>query len=214
MVIVLGYVYGELYMMDIEQYIPFLATGLVLWNFLSSLVNDGCQTFIASSSYMKQLAMPKSVFALQVVSRNFLIFLHNAVIVVALLIYFGVRPHSSALYTVPLGLFLIMVCGLGAAVLLGGLSARYRDIPQIVASVMQVLFFITPIVFRGDILKNHDWLMTLNPFYYYIEFIRRPLLGEPAPTGSLIVISFLAIASLVVALLFLARCRTRITYWV
>lgn len=214
MVIVLGFVYGELFKMDIDQYIPFLATGLVLWNFVSFLVNEGCQTFISSSSYLKQLAIPKSVFALQVVSRNFLVFLHNAVIVAALLVYFGVRPHPSAFLTVPLGLFLIMISGLSAAILLGGLSARYRDIPQIVASVMQVLFFITPVMFRGDMLKNHDWLLTFNPFYYCIEFIRKPLLGEPAPSGSLVVTSVLAVASLMAALLFLARCRTRITYWV
>jgi ABC-type polysaccharide/polyol phosphate export permease len=214
MVVALGLIYGQLFNMDIKIYIPFLATGLVIWNFGAFLINEGCQTFIASSSYMKQLAMPKSVFAFQVVARNFLVFAHNVVIVVVMLIYFNVRPHYSALYTVPLGLILIMMSGLSAAIVLGGLSARYRDISQIVASVMQVLFFVTPVMFRGDMLKNHEWLMTYNPFFYYLEFIRRPLLGEPAPAGSLVIVSLMAIASVTIALVFLARFQKRITYWV
>ncbi len=214
MVVALGLIYGQLFGMDINQYIPFLAIGLVIWNFVSFLINDGCQTFIVTSAYLKQLAMPKSVFALQVVSRNFLIFIHNVVIVAGLLLYFGIVPHYSALYAVPLGLILIMLSGLSLAIILGGLSARYRDIPQIVASVMQVLFFVTPVMFRGDMLKNHEWLMTYNPFYYYLEFIRKPLLGEPAPNGSFAVVSMMAFFSVVMALAFLARYRKRITYWV
>ena len=214
MVIALGLIYSQLFSMEIRTYIPFLATGLILWNFQAFLINDGCQTFIASSSYLKQLAMPKSVFAFQIVSRNFLIFIHNVVVVVALLIYFDVRPHYSALYTVPLGLIFIMISGLSVAIIFGGLSARYRDIPQIVGSIMQVLFFVTPIMFRGDMLKNHEWMLTYNPFYYFIELVRKPLLGDPAPVGSFAVVALMTIASLIVSVFFLARYQKRITYWV
>lgn len=214
MVVALGVIYGQLFNMDISTYMPFLATGLVLWNFAAFTINDGCLTFISSSSYMKQLAMPKSVFALQVVAKNFLIFAHNAVVVAVLLVYFEIHPHYSAFYAVPLGLLMFMVSGLSVAIVLGGLSARYRDIPQIVASVMQVLFFVTPVMFRGDMLKNHDWLMTFNPFFYYLELIRKPLLGEPSPPGSFTVVLLLSTVSVVMALFFLARFRKRITYWV
>ncbi len=214
MVGALGVIYSQLFNMEIDRYVPYLASGLVLWNFMAFLINDGCQTFVVAASYMKQLAMPKSVFALQVVARNLLIFAHNAVIVAALLIYFGVRPNYSALYAVPVGLLLLMVSGLSVALVLGGLSARYRDIPQIVASLMQVLFFITPVMFRGDMLKNHEWLMNFNPFYYYMEFIRQPLLGEPASFMSFTVVALMTGVSVIVALVFLARFRKRITYWV
>lgn len=214
MVLALGLVYGQLFSMDIKTYIPFLAIGLIFWNFLASIVSDGCQTFIASSSYMKQLALPKSLFALQTISRNFLIFAHNAIVILLILMFFGVTPDLSALYAVPLGLFLIIITGLSLAIVLGGLSARYRDIPQIIGSIMQVLFFVTPVMFRGDMLKNHDWLLTYNPLYYYIEFIRRPLLGGQPPAGSLMVVLLITTVSVVVAIFFLARFRQRITYWV
>lgn len=214
LVVALGVIYGQLFNMEIDKYVPFLAAGLVIWNFMAFLINEGCQTFIASSSYIRQLAIPKSVFAFQVISRNFLIFAHNLVVVVALLIYFNIKPHGSAFYYVPLGLILIMISGFSLAIILGGFSARYRDIPQIVASVVQVLFFITPVMFRGDMLKNHDWLMIYNPFFYYLELVRKPLLGGIAPDHSLMIVSLMTISLVLVAVLFLARFGKRINYWI
>lgn len=213
MVGALGLLYGTLFKMDLTEYLPFLAVGLVLWNLFTMLVNEGCTTFVSAAGYLKQVALPKSVFVFQMATRNLIVFAHNALIIVIVMLWFGVKPHPSAWWAVPVGLVLTLVSGAAIAGALGLVSARFRDLPQVVMSLMQVLFFLTPIMYRGDMLKGHEWIMTSNPFYYYLELIRRPLLGAPATPKLAVGVVVLTTACVFGALLAFARYRRRLNYW-
>lgn len=81
LIFALGVIYGELFNMDVQLYLPMLAVGLVFWVFISGVVNEGCNAFIGSASYMTQLPTPKFVFILQMLWRNFMMLCHNLVIV-------------------------------------------------------------------------------------------------------------------------------------
>lgn len=213
MVGALGLVYGTLFRMDLTEYLPFLAIGLVLWNLFTSLINDGCSTFVSAAVYLKQVALPKSVFVFQMTTRNLIVFAHNLAIIVAVMLWFGVVPHPSAWWAVPLGLVATLVSGAAMATALGLVSARFRDLPQVILSLTQVLFFVTPVMYRGDMLAGHEWIMQVNPFYYYLETIRRPLLGMPASPELAVAVLVLTAACLAGALLVFARYRRRLNYW-
>lgn len=213
MVGALGLVYGTLFKMDLTEYLPFLAIGLVLWNLFTSLINDGCSTFVSASNYLKQVALPKSVFVFQMTMRNLIVFGHNVAIIVAVMLWFGVVPHPSAWWAVPVGLAATLVSGAAMAAALGVISARFRDLPQVILSLTQVLFFVTPVMYRGDMLAGHEWIMRVNPFYYYLETIRRPLLGAPAAPELAAGALALTAACVVGALLVFARYRRRLNYW-
>src|SRR5690606_6772005 len=92
MVGALGLLYGTLFKMDLTEYLPFLAVGLVLWNLFTMLVNEGCTTFVSAAGYLKQVALPKSVFVFQMATRNLIVFAHNALIIVIVMLWFGVKP--------------------------------------------------------------------------------------------------------------------------
>ncbi len=96
---------------------------------------------------------------------------------------------------------------------MGILSARFRDVPLVVQNAVQLFFFITPILWKPENLSGRDWIYLLNPFYYLIEIMRRPLLGGGYAAevwGPVLV--FTAINALVAIALF-ARFRRRIAYW-
>ncbi|TVQ85322.1 MAG: ABC transporter permease [Chromatiaceae bacterium] len=213
MVGALGLLYGTLFKLDVSEFLPYVAAGFVIWGLLSGLVQDGAVTFITAEGLVKQLPVPLSTHVYRDVCRNLLIFFHNIWVYVAISLWFGSFPGLVGLLAL-LGIAAIAVNALWIGLLLGLLSARFRDIPQIVASVVQVTFFITPIIWKADMLPERAVVLVWNPFYHFLEVARAPLLGDvPTPLNWLAVMLMTASGWLVTLVIF-ARYRWRIAYWV
>jgi len=96
----------------------------------------------------------------------------------------------------------------------GLLSARFRDLPQIVNALLQVAFYITPIVFRPNALTRFSWVVTYNPLGYLIAVVREPLMGEVPSASTYGICLGMAIVGWTIALLLTGRYIRRIAYWV
>ncbi len=208
----MGSLYGTLLGQSRSHYIHYLAIGLVVWIFIAGLINDGCQAFIAAEGFIKQTSLPLTVHALRVVWRNFLILAHNFIIIILVSAYF-MPSWDWGLLTAPAGILLIALNGLALSLLLGLLSARFRDIPQIVASLVQLLFFVTPIFWRPEMLATHQWVAEWNPVFHFIELVRAPILGNAVPIDSWRVALTVTVLVWFVTLTVFARFRARIAYW-
>jgi ABC-2 type transport system permease protein len=209
----LAYLYAGLFGQDVESYLPYVATGIIIFSTISSLATEGSTVFIGSGTLILQLRAPLSIYVYQMLWRNLLIFAHNISIYAVVLLFVKIDLGWN-FFLAFAGLFLVLLNGLWVGLTLGGLSARFRDVPLIVASVMQVAFFLTPIFWTPGSLPNRALFVHLNPFYYLIEVIRLPLLGKAPPLSMwLVVIGFNCVGALV-ATLFYARYRGRIAYWV
>jgi ABC-type polysaccharide/polyol phosphate export permease len=114
----------------------------------------------------------------------------------------------------PVGLALIALNGAACGMILGVLSARFRDIPPIVSNAVQLIFFITPVLWRPENLKSRVWVVDWNPLYYLLEIVRRPLVGESPPLSFWAIAIGFTIASLAVGFSLFARFRGRVAYWV
>jgi lipopolysaccharide transport system permease protein len=214
MVAAMGAIYATLFHMTLRTYLPFLTLSLVLWNFLSTLVTEACTCFTVAESTIRATRLPLVVHALRVVLRNLLVLAHNVVVIVAVYIVFQIWPGRVALLVLP-GLALWAVDALAVTMLLGALCARFRDIPPIVGSLMQMAFFVTPIIWKPELVgPARLWLLPFNPFYTLLEVVRGPLLGE-APSAAVWSSAVLASAALVLLGFWLfARTRARIAFWV
>ncbi len=214
MVGTLGVVYGALFGQALNNYLPMVAVGLVIWVLFSTIVNEGCLAYIVSANYIRQVRTPRLLYIFQAVWRNCVIFAHNFVIVVVVLIVFGVKSWSVLIEFIP-GVVLLVLNAMWIAVLVGLLSARFRDLPQIVSALMQVAFYITPILFSGEMLRGkHHWIVDLNPLSYLIDVVRQPLLGVAPPDLSWVICIGMALAGWILALAFTGRYHKRIPYWV
>ena len=213
MVAGLAYLYAGLFGQEVESYLPYVATGIIIFSMISSLAIDGSTVFIGAAPLILQLRAPLSIYVYQMLWRNLLIFAHNISIYVVILLFVKIDLGWN-FFLAFLGLFLVLLNGLWIGVILGGLSARFRDVPLIVGSIMQVAFFLTPIFWTPGSLPNRALFVHLNPFYYLIDVIRLPLLGKTPPLSMwLVVIGFNCIGALIAAF-FYARYRGRIAYWV
>jgi ABC-2 type transport system permease protein/lipopolysaccharide transport system permease protein len=112
------------------------------------------------------------------------------------------------------GLFLIVLNGVAFGLILGLLSARFRDIPLIVTNLVQLVFFATPILWRAESLPpDRAWVVQINPFHYLIGNLREPMLGHAPAASSWAIAVATTAAVLAVGVALYARYRARIAYW-
>ena len=208
----LGVLYAGLFRVDVADYLPFVAAGLIIWGLLSGLITEGCAAFIGTESIIKQVNLPLSVHVYRVVWRNLIVFAHNIVIYVAAAVIFSLQPGWTGLLVLP-GLALLCLNGVWMGLLLGLVSARFRDVPQIVASVVQVAFFLTPIIWKPELLPDRAFVLDLNPFFHLVELVRAPSLGQAPGLVSWLAAAGIALGGWLVTLLMYRRYRWRIAYW-
>lgn len=213
LVIGLGVLYSAIFNQPIKEYLPYVATGFVVWSLIGGMITEGCTTFLEAEGYAKQLTLPLSVYVLRTLFRNLFTFAHNLIIVPFVWLIFLVPIGWSFLLVIP-GVLLIALNGFWIMLLLGTLSARFRDLPQIVSSVMQVIFFLTPVIFRSDQLTPAAHAaMDLNPFAALLALARDPLVGRVPTAFEYGFVIGILLFGWALALPIYAKFRTRITYW-
>lgn len=208
----LGILYSQIFNQPIHDYLPFLAIGFIAWGLISGLIVGSCNVYSAAAASIRQVRMPLSVYVYQFVWQQLITFAHNFVIYVAVALFFGIWPGLTGLLVVP-ALLLVSLNGIFAAMVLGPLCARFRDIPMIVASAIQVAFFMSPILWSPEMVPQRAFFVQANPFYHLIEILRDPLLGSPATLTNWLVCILGTAMFGVVAFLFFSRFRQRVPYW-
>jgi homopolymeric O-antigen transport system permease protein len=212
MVAGLGFLYAGLFGQPIDTYLPFLTVGFIVWALLAGLLTDGTMAFIASEGVIRQIAVPLSVFVYRVLWRHVIILGHNVWIYMVVAVVFGIWPGAFGLLAAP-ALALICVNGVWVGLLLGAASARFRDIPQFVGNLIPVIFLLTPVLWRADQVPQRAIFVDFNPFFHFVEIVRAPLLGAPAPLLSWLVVIGITIVGWATTLAFFTRYRGRIAYW-
>ena len=213
MVVSLGVIYARIFKTDINDFLPFLCVGLLVWGFISSTLNEAGTLFIGSESYIKQVRLPFSLYVYRFVWSRLIIFAHNFVIYLGVLAYFRISPGIVVLEAIP-GLLVVLLNALLVSLYVGMTSARFRDIPQIVASVVQIVFFVTPIMWKPEFLGERSYLIAINPFFHLIEVVRAPLLGHAPTLENCAAVAIVTIVNLLIASGFFVKYRPRIAYWV
>lgn len=212
LVAALGTLYGQLMNRDPDLYIPHLALGFIAWQFIQGVVNDSCNIFVKNKNWITNVRTPFSLFVFQLVWQHLLAMGHNALVYVGVAVIFSIVAGKAALLLIP-GLILLILNAIWVGLLLGTLCARFRDIPQIIQSLMRIAFFLTPIIWMPEQLGTRAYLALFNPFSYFVELIRAPLLGEPPMMLTWwLALGVTAIGWASAALLFI-RFRGRIAYW-
>ncbi len=213
MVGALGYLYAGIFHTDVHNYLPFLALSLVLWGFISTIISEACTAFTEAEGVIRAIRMPYFLFAIRTVVRNLLVLAHNIVVIVVVFIVFDIWPGMHALLALP-GLAVWIIDSLAIVMALGAFCARFRDILPIVGSVIQIAFFITPVLWKPEQIGRGARLLPLNPFYDLLEIVRAPLLGTTPGHGIWLGAAVCSAALVVLSWAFFVRTRGRIAFWI
>lgn len=211
----MGFLYGHLFHMQLEQYYPFLVAGMLTWTLISTAVIELTDTFAAADTLIKQIKLPYTLYIHRVITRNVLIFFHNLLVMVPIFFIFrsGAKINLNSLCILP-GLVLLYTNAIIYGLILAMIGARYRDISQIIKSFVQVIFFVTPIMWNPSILPPKDQsLVNLNPFYSFVELLRAPLIGALPSELNLIICVGITAVGICFCMFMFSHYRTRIIYW-
>lgn len=206
-------VYPLLFGVEISRYVPHLAVGLVVWTWMQSSLTESCTTFTAAEAVIRQMRLAYTVHVLRTIFRSMLNVALTAPVILVVAALFDVAP-GAVLAWLPLGLAIVIVVLFAAGFFLGMVSARFRDIPPIVSSLLQLAFFLTPILWKAEQLGEGQIWLLLNPFYPLLEVVRGPMLGAPPEPILWAAACIYAALTAAAGFVLFVRLRRRIAFWV
>lgn len=215
MITTMGLVFANLFKTPLHDFLPYLTLGLIIWGFLSGCITEGCDALISAEGIIKQLPVPLHVHVLRVVWKNFIIFMHNIVIFPLVLFAVSKGINWHVLLVIP-GFILLALNISWLLMVMSLICARFRDMTQIILSIMQVIFYLTPVIWMPKLLTHKIGVMLLNfnPFYHLMEVVRAPLLGEVPSVTTYWIVAIMAVAGIAFSTLMTSKFKYRVPYWV
>jgi ABC-2 type transport system permease protein len=219
--IALGILYAGLFGNPIEKQLPYLLVGFIVWGFIAGCINEGSEVFVANTGLITHLPAPISIHVYRLVWRQALFFLHNLVVYVVMLFVFPQHLHWTDLAAIP-AFGLLVLNGGWVTLVVGIISTRFRDLPPVTQSLVQLMFFMTPIVWVYDDLlhsanpatASRARIAEFNPFLHFLEILRRPMLGQDQTWHSWVIVLAITVVGWGLALLVMRKYRRRVAYWV
>lgn len=209
----MGPIYAIIFRVDVQEFLPYLALGIITWGLISPMILEGCSVFHASDRMIQSVRLPMTTYVAKLIYTNVIIFFHNILSFVPVMLFFSIKPEWTWLLAIP-GLLLIIIAAIPVVFILGPLCARYRDLSPIVASLMQLLFFLTPIFWQAKMLGPRQYLVNYNPFFLFVNLIRTPFSGGVPNIKTYVGVGIVIVLLYAVAIPTFARCRARISFWV
>lgn len=214
MIIAVGFIYSKLLNQDIKTFIPFLTTGIIVWGYLTSSIVEGANAFVSSEGYIKQIGLPNLIYIFRSFISITVTMLLGLLAYPLIAFFYAVPFRLGVLWSIPGLILLCIVCFL-FIVIFSHINTQYRDIGHIASIFLQIMFYVTPIIWPADLLKSLQlhWVVDFNPFYHFIEIFRRPLLtSEPgSPFNYLAVLICILLLSFI-ALIIVKRMNRKIPY--
>lgn len=212
-VVGLGFVWGTLLKVDLKNFIPSLAVGLIIWQYLSASITESTNIYYRNVSVIKNYLVSLWLFPLQLFFKQIFYFLHNCIVLFAVFLYFDINPGFGWFYSF-LGLVLVGANMLWLSVLIGFVATRFRDVEAFILAAMPLLFFISPVLFKPSSLGEYSYIIDFNPLSHFISLIRGPLLGNTPSLGLYVIIAISGVVGLLLSQCYLNRAGRRISYWV
>jgi ABC-type polysaccharide/polyol phosphate export permease len=211
----LSTVWSGLWKMDVREFLPFFCAGMVTWYLLSAIITEGCTIFVMSESLIKQMSVSYTLIACAMVWRNIIVFAHNFLVFVVVAVICGIDVNAYTLLFIP-GLALVALNGAWVGMLFGTICTRFRDLQQLITSLLQIALFATPIFWRPEQLQSRlsAIFIELNPLYHFVDVVRAPLLGQMPTTSSWLFVLGATIFGWTFTLVVFSRFRRRIPYWI
>lgn len=201
MVIIIGCVYSIIWGQDLKTFIPMLFAGLTPWIFVTGSAEAGTGCFSGAEGYIKQTMTNIEIFPLRTALVNFVNFLYSVISFFAVYLFLAPDKFGPKMLMVIPGMIILFIFGAGISTIAGIINTYVRDYQPLQSLVLQGMFYATPIIYPTAILANKGYslIYLLNPFYYMIEVVRAPMIGDQIPAISVYVTAI--IIAIVIALI-------------
>lgn len=165
-------------------YPVFVISGLIMWNVFSLGLTGAANSMVNNAMIIKKIYFPRVVVPISAVLIAMFDFLMALVLFAGILIYFRQPVHWNALWIWPLTLMMSFIATMGLGSWLAALNLKYRDFKYVIPFLLQILFFVTPVIYPASLVDypGLEYVLALSPMYAGIELFRFPLTGVLPPT--------------------------------
>jgi lipopolysaccharide transport system permease protein len=178
---------------DGVPYPLFVYTGLLFWNYFSSCITRSSESIIGNASIIQKVYFPRLLIPISVSLAGLVDFAVSAVLLAGLMAYYGYAPGAAFAFFAPLFLLMTFLSAVGIGSFLGALNVRYRDVRYVVPFFIQMLLFLTPVIYPVSMVgAKYGWILAANPMSGVIEAARFYLFG----TGAFALKSFFVSAAM------------------
>lgn len=212
--LVISFVFSRAFQLGSRDYFLYVLTGLCYWNFLTYVLNEGCQSIRSGEIYIMEHRLPMAIYPLRWALVAAFHFLMAMIPVFVLSLSTGV-PSLGGLLSVPLTYLLLLVFGWSLATICGIANVYFPDTQHFSQAGTPVLFYSTPIIWRPEMLRDRglSWIVDYNPLAAFVDLIRKPLLeGTLSSPATMFVVVATVAACFLLAVLLLARCERKIVF--
>ncbi len=215
MVYTMGFLYAKLFKVDLSVYYPYIAGGMITWNFIAMNIAESTEVLFQHANFIKQIKLPYTIYILRLLTRNTLIFLHNTLVIVPIIVIFHVNISLASLLVFILNIALLNLCGFSYLFIVSLLGTRFQDVKPIITSIVQIFFLLTPVMWMPHMIPERYSFFTLfNPFYQMVTLVRQPMIGQIPDLFTYVYMLCFTLAGFLLMFLLLWRCRHRIAFWV
>jgi lipopolysaccharide transport system permease protein len=211
-IVILGFLWSNLINNERQDFFKYFAISQLFWVWISSQITDSCELFIRNERLINQLNIPLQFYVLKDVLKNFFVFLHNLFTIVVIFLMYP----DSPLYLIQLILFIplavILLFFMSSIIALACL--RFRDLAPIITTSVQLLYFVTPIVWvESRIGGAHSWVYEINPMHHIISIIRGSFMGQLPNIFGVIYILILLVFAAIVSIYIFNRSSKKAYFW-
>lgn len=208
-------IFGRYVKIDYELMVPHIALGIIFWNFISSNLTDSCNSLINSQNLINQVRIPYLVYIVKTLIGNIIIFLYNfLIILLVIFIYYKKLDFSFPFFF--LGFTILCLNLFWMMTIISFMNLRFRDIKALVQNLIQILFYMTPIIWVKGLITFDplvEIFLSLNLFSYLIDITRVPLMNEAFFISTLSIPLITLIIGISFTIYFVEKNKKRVHFW-
>lgn len=174
---------------DNIPYPVFVYVGLLFWQFFSVSLSQASSSLVNNKEIITKVYFPRLILPISSILTNFIDFLIASSILIGLMFYYHYVPNLAGLIILPLLLLITFLIAIGLGLFLAAVNVKYRDVRYALPFFIQMMLFVTPVIYPTSILKSYSWILALNPMTGVIETARAAVFGNAHINWDLLLIS-------------------------
>jgi lipopolysaccharide transport system permease protein len=189
--VVFSVFFGKLAKMPSDgiPYPIFVYVGLLIWQFFSSALSETSGCLISNQAIITKVYFPRLILPISTVLTKLVDFFIASIILIGMMIYYNFTPHLSGLLILPLLLLISFLAAIGGGLFLAAVNVKYRDVRYILPFFIQLMLFVTPVIYPASIAGKYSWILALNPMTGVIKAAHAAILGNAPVNWFLLSIS-------------------------
>lgn len=206
--VVFSVVFGKLANLPSDgiPYPIFVYSGLLIWQFFASSLNDASNTLVANTSIVTKVYFPRLLLPIADSVTKLVDTFFAAIVLIGLMVYYGYMPGFSSILIIPLLFLIAFMAAEGAGLVLSAINVKYRDVRYILPYFMQILIFVTPVIYPTSIAGKYSWILKINPMAGVIENARAAILGTtPIDWHGLLISAGISVVLFIIGIIFFKK---------